>query len=269
MKEKKLPMFKFKIAVISDIHGNRLALEAVLGDIGARDIQDIVNLGDCLYGPLDPAGTAQILLQLDIPTVRGNEDRIIVDPPNQTGHSPSATLQYVRDSLKPEHLRWLEQLEMTAVVYGDFFLCHGAPGRDDEYLLEDVLEKGVFLRKSRQLTAKLAPYEQRVFLCGHDHVPRIVYLPGGQLIVNPGSVGLPAYTDERPFPHAMETCTPHARYSIISKNEGGWRVENIAVPYDWDWAAGEAMKNGRPDWAEWLKTGRAASYSASWKVEGI
>jgi predicted phosphodiesterase len=49
------------VAVLSDIHGNRWALEAVLDDISRRGIRDMVNLGDSLYGPLDPGGTAQIV----------------------------------------------------------------------------------------------------------------------------------------------------------------------------------------------------------------
>jgi hypothetical protein len=55
----------------------------------------------------------------------------------------------------------------------------------------------------------------------------------------------------------MEAGSPHARYSIISGNAMGWRVENIAVPYDWESASKKALKTGRPDWAEWLKRGRA------------
>ncbi len=255
MKEKKTGIFNLQVAVFSDIHGNRWALEAVLKDIKRRGIRDIVNLGDCLYGPLDPAGTAEILVPLNLSTVRGNEDRIITEWSSEFENSP--TLRYVRESLNPEHLQWLETLEMTTVVYGDFFLCHGSPGRDDEYLLEEVLETGVLLRKSKELMAKLSSREQQVFFCGHDHLPRTVYLPDGRLIVNPGSVGLPAYTDDFPFPHAMETCTPHARYSIIYRNKNGWLVENIAVPYDWESAAAVGTKNSRPDWAEWLRTGRA------------
>ena len=69
------------IAVLSDIHGNRWALEAVLADIQHRGVDELMNIGDSLYGPLDPAGTAEILLPLNIPTVRGNEDRIILHPP--------------------------------------------------------------------------------------------------------------------------------------------------------------------------------------------
>ena len=59
------------------------------------------------------------------------------------------------------------------------------------------------------------------------------------------------------LPHGMESGTPHARYSIVSKSKAGWWIENIAVPYDWETAANTAQKNGRPDWAGWLRMGRA------------
>lgn len=235
---------------MADIHGNIQALQAVLDDIERRGITKIVNLGDCLYGPLEPRETADILMQLQIPTVSGNEDRIILASPSEAPSSP--TLRYVRESLKPQHLAWLASLEMTATAYDYFFLCHGTPKRDDEYLLQQVTSSGVFPRKIEALTARLHHIAQPFVLCGHDHVAGVVHLPDGKIIVNPGSVGLPAYTDDKPFPHAMQAGSPHARYSIISKNENGWRVENIAIPYDWQAAARKALKNGRPDWAEWL-----------------
>lgn len=257
-KQEKNPItFDHPMAVLSDIHGNRSALEAVLNDIRRRGITRIVNLGDCLYGPLDPVGTAEILIRLNIPTVRGNEDRIIIQSTEECDFSPS--LRFVRESLGPSHLEWLESLPETAVVDEEFFLCHGTPERDNEYLLREVRDSGVFIRNTEELSARLAAYPRQVFLCGHDHVPCSVYLQGGRLIVNPGSVGLPAYTDHLPFPHAMETYTPHARYSIIHKGAAGFQVEDIAVPYDWQGAAALALRNGRPDWAEWLQTGRAGN----------
>ena len=64
-----------RLAVIADIHGNLLALEAVLAHIAARGITRIVNLGDCVSGPLCPAETAARLMALAMPTVRGNHDR--------------------------------------------------------------------------------------------------------------------------------------------------------------------------------------------------
>lgn len=245
------------LAVLADIHGNRWALKAVLQNIRQRGIEEIVNLGDCFYGPLDPGGTADILLDLDIPAVRGNEDRILVD--YHTVHDTSPSLRFTRDNLEQSHIQWLKKLQSTIVFKGCFYMCHGTPQRDNEYLLSEVTETGVSLRKPVDLIKKLssANVEEKIILCGHDHVPRTVYLPDGRLIVNPGSVGLPAYSDDFPFYHSMETGTPHARYSIICKKDTGWLVENIAIPYDWETAARKAARNGRRDWAKWLSTGRA------------
>ena len=250
-----MKQLKKGIAVISDIHGNSWALQAVLRDIRQRGIRYIVNLGDCFYGPLDPGGTAQLLMPLNIPTVRGNEDRVLVDMSIKA--IPSSTIGYTRECLQPQHLEWLKTLPLTAEFGEDFLLFHGSPRRDDEYVLVEVLEDKVAARTPGDLASILEPYKQGVFLCGHDHVSRFFSLPGGKLIVDPGSVGLQAYTDDLPWPHAMETYSPHARYSIIHESEQGWQVENIALPYDWGSAAEAAEKNDRPDWARWLMTGRA------------
>ena len=248
-------MFDLRVAVLSDIHGNRWALEAVLEDIQRKGISDLVNLGDIFYGPLDPSGTAHLLKGYSIPTVCGNQDRILPGTHEEGKGNP--TLEYVRQSLKSEDFQWLKGLEMTAVAHDAFFLCHGTPDRDDAYLLYEVEDGSVSLKKPETIAAELSSVEQPVILCGHDHVPRSISLPDGRLIVNPGSVGLPAYCDDLPSPHVMETGTPHARYSIVSRAKAGWWVEDIAVPYDWESAASAAMVHGRPDWEEWLRTGRA------------
>jgi predicted phosphodiesterase len=242
-----------RVAVLSDIHGNRWALEEVLRDITRRDISHVVNLGDSLYGPLDPAGTAEILIPLGWPTVRGNEDRIITD-----GAEDSPTLRFVRDQLIPAHADWLRALPPAAVAFDELFMCHGSPGRDDEYLLRTVTPAGVRDCDPNELSRKLIDVSAPVVLCGHDHVPALAYAGAGRLVVDPGSVGLQAYTDEAPHPHAMEAGTPDARYAILERSVGGWQAGNIAVPYDWQAAAAAAKGNGRPDWAEWLRTGRAA-----------
>jgi len=248
-------VFDLRVAVLSDIHGNRWALEAVLEDIMRRGISDLVNLGDVFYGPLDPSGTARLLKKYSIPTVCGNQDRILLDPLARVVSNP--TFKYVLQSIQSDTINWLRGLEKTTVAYEFLFLCHGTPDRDDVYLLWEVGDRSVSLRQPSDLMAFLSPVDQPVILCGHDHVPRSVSLPDGRLIVNPGSVGLPASDDDLPFPHVMETGTPHARYSIVLKSKTGWQVEDIAVPYDWDAAVETALKQDRPDWAEWLRTGRA------------
>lgn len=264
------------IAVLSDIHGNRWALEAVLDDIRRRGIRDMVNLGDCLYGPLDPGGTAQILMELDIPTVCGNEDRILLDEPGphklsvypegpnlsvpfRGHHKDSPSLAFVQSSLKPGHIQWIRTLPLSAVAFSDFFLFHGTPEKDNEYLLQEVLAGGVLRRSKVQLAKMLELHPQLFLLCGHDHIPAWVRLNDGRHIINPGSVGLPAYHDDAPFPHAMETGSPHARYSVISRLNSEIAVQNISIPYDWETAALTAEKNGRSDWAHCIRSGRAAS----------
>ena len=73
-----------RFAAIADVHGNYLALEAVIADIRAQGIDEIVNLGDMASGPLDARRTMDILMALDAVHVRGNHDRYLIDRPPET-----------------------------------------------------------------------------------------------------------------------------------------------------------------------------------------
>ena len=245
-------MTAFPLAIIADIHGNSWALDAVLRDIQHKNIQQIVNLGDCLLGPLDPAGTADRLIDLNILTIQGNDDRILLAPPEH----PSMATTYTLEHLEPTHLEWVQSFPATAVFANDVFLFHGDLSSDETYLLEDVTPNGVFLRNTAAIAAALANVEKSVVLCGHSHLPRTIFLPPGKLIVNPGSVGMPAYTSDLPLPHGMESGSPHAKYAILNKADSAWQVEHVQVPYDWEKAATVARDNGRSDWAKWIATGR-------------
>lgn len=99
-------------------------------------------------------------------------------------------------------------------------------------------------------------YRTKIIVCGHTHIPRVVYLANGKIIINPGSVGLPAYKDELPVMHKMESGTPHAKYVVIEKVLGEWTIEQISVPYNWEEAAELAVQQERYDWAQALKTGK-------------
>jgi putative phosphoesterase len=243
-----------EIAVLSDIHGNLWALEAVLDHIEGRGIDKIVNLGDSIYGPLEPKKTAQLLIERDIPSVSGNEDRMIVD-----SNAPlSPTLDFVRRVTNDSVASWLVACPATLKM-GDIFMFHGTPSSDSEYLLEEVTKDVVRLRCHTEILGRLESIESRIVLCGHSHVPHVVALSDQRLVINPGSVGLQAYTDDVPYPHEMETGSPHARYSILSITKRKTTVDNLVVPYDWQSASVTAEKNGREDWAQWLRTGRAKS----------
>jgi predicted phosphodiesterase len=242
-----------KLAILSDIHGNRWALEAVLDDIRHRGVTAMINLGDCLYGHLDPRGTAGILMTLDIPTVRGNEDRLLVEP----GGPSSAAMEYTREQLDEAHCRWLQDLPLCWRDDRGWLAFHASPDADDRYLLWDIGPTGAVARDAAAIGAALGAEEANLVCCGHDHMPAVRWLAGGILVVNPGSVGLPAYDDDHPHPHRMAAGSPHARYAVVTDSAIGRRVELVAVPYDWAAAARAAEQNGRSDWARWLRTGEA------------
>ncbi|UCD19373.1 MAG: metallophosphoesterase family protein [candidate division WOR-3 bacterium] len=242
-----------KYAIISDIHGNRGALEAVLADIRTHAVRKIINLGDALYGPLDPAGTAERLMDLNIMSVWGNEDRIIYSAP---ANEPSPTLQYVRCRLNREQVEWLSRLPGTAIIDSVLFACHASPRSDTEYFFWHIHPEGPVLRDGREMEKMIEEVSSRVVLCGHDHVPRSLFLNDGILVVDPGSVGLQAFQDEAPYRHIMQNHSPHARYTILTEDKGTWHAEHQKVAYDWEAASVLAGENGRADWAFWLRTGK-------------
>jgi diadenosine tetraphosphatase ApaH/serine/threonine PP2A family protein phosphatase len=185
-------------------------------------------------------------------SICGNDDRVLFSPWEEL----SSSQRYNQEHLTEVHLNWLRALPATAVVADELFACHGDLF-DAPYLLEQVEASGVFLRSTGAIAASVAAIAHPVILCGHSHIPRTVSLPQGKLIVNPGSVGLPAYTMETPVPYAMESGSPHARYALLHRMRNGWQVEHVQVPYFWEDAAKVARGNQRADWAEWLTTGRA------------
>jgi predicted phosphodiesterase len=245
-----------KTALLSDIHGNVLALEAVVADARAQGVTRFVNLGDILYGPLWPRETYELLERLDVvATIRGNQDRDVFEDPGTSSVNP-ATRNRTRESIGPAAIEWLRGLPATASVEG-VRLCHGTPTDDLVYLLERVESGGALLRDGAEIDRSLSGVEEPVVLCGHTHVPRCVRTPGGKLVVNPGSVGLPAYDEAAPYPHAMETGSPDASYAILERAEVTYVVRQMRVPYPADLASRRARAEGRDDWAAWLATGRA------------
>lgn len=242
-----------KVAIISDIHGNDLALEAVLADIDALGITDIVNLGDHVSGPLNAARTADILMARNIPAIAGNHDRYLltIDPAGM-GLSDRAA----HGELQPRHLDWLTTLPATLVYRDALFLCHGTPASDETYWLEALTADGVVHLAARSAIEAFATgIEQPVILCGHTHIPRAIRLADGRLVVNPGSVGCPGYDDDRPVAHKVEVGSPDARYAVVENAGNDWSVTFRTIPYDHKAMSMLAAERNRLQWAEALATG--------------
>ncbi len=244
-----------KIALLSDIHSNYFALEAVIEDIKQRGIELMINLGDNLYGPILPGATYDLLMLHDFVNIRGNQDRQIYEAkPEQILNNP--TLEFIINDIGFEALSWMKSLPFDKQLNEKIYLCHGTPESDLVYLLEDIESGFPRLRADDDIMKLINGQSSGVICCAHTHIPRVVMLKSGQLVVNSGSVGLPAYTDAAPSLHSMENYSPHASYTIIEEDKSGCKVEHLKIPYNYQRAAEEARKHNREDWAHFLTTGR-------------
>lgn len=240
-----------RLAVIADVHGNADALQAVMADIATQSPDQVVNLGDCLSGPLEAGRTADLLMAEAWPTVRGNHDRWLVTPPDPIGPWEADILP----TLSPMQRDWMAALPPTLVV-GEAFLCHATPASDLVYWLHHVQPDGtVAPRPQGGIAAEVGSVAQPLILCGHTHLARAVQLPDGPLIVNPGSVGCPGYDDDHPVPHKVEAGTPLACYAILDRRGGLWAVSFRQVPYDTTRVVAMAEARKSPEWASALRTG--------------
>jgi predicted phosphodiesterase len=243
-----------RIAVFADIHGNILALESVLSDIRARGVDLIVNLGDCVSGPLWPRETFERLQQLDAPTARGNHDRQVATFDRT---AMGASDRFAFDELSAEQRDTLGQLPFTETVGPGIVGLHATPTHDDRYLLDEITGHRLARAPLDKITQRLGSFNARIVLVGHSHRPGMVKLETGVTIINPGSVGCPAYHDPTGRPHFSETGTPHARYAIV-EDDGGSEdpaVTFSALSYSHEDAARRAEANDRPEWAHALRTG--------------
>jgi len=247
-----------RIAIVSDIHGNLPALEAVAADFARRGVDLVVNLGDSLSGPLLPLETARFLMAQDWLQLAGNHERQILH-----AHQRTPSDVYAHAQLGEAELAWLVGLQPQHRLNPEVLLCHGTPRSDHEYFLETVEPQGARLASLAELEERMAGAEAALIACGHSHVARAVRTTSGCLIVNPGSVGLQAYDDDHLHYHVMQNGSPDARYALVERGAEGWSVALIAVPYDWQPMAALAARNGRPDWAHAIATGYAVTASSA------
>lgn len=242
-----------KFAIIADIHGNSSALEAVLADMGHLGVTEAINLGDHFSGPLDAAATADLLLARNFPSIRGNHDRWLIETSPQN-MGPSDRVAF--DLLGQTHFEWLRSLPSSIHWKNEVFACHGTPNSDLTYWLERVSPDGS-VRSSglAEIEASADGINATLILCGHTHIPRLARLRDGRIILNPGSVGCPAYDDDVPVYHVMQNGNPNASYAIAEKTSNEWAFTFRSVPYDASQMIERARSNGRDEWARALSTG--------------
>jgi predicted phosphodiesterase len=242
-----------RLAVIADVHGNRLALEAVCAEITAAAPDLVIELGDAVSGPLWPAETLDLLGSLEAVALRGNHDRWVAEADSADGLSATDAFTWPRLSAAQR-----ASLGARPMAWRDagILAMHSLPEDDLTTVLHEVTAHGVRERAPDAVAALLPPPAgESLILTAHTHRAHMLRLPDGRLVLNPGSVGQPGYTASTPHPHVMQAGTPHARWALCEQTRGTWRVTFHATPYDWDAAAAQAARNGRPDWAEALAHG--------------
>jgi predicted phosphodiesterase len=232
-----------RVAVLSDVHGNVPALDAVLEDMARQSVDAVVCLGDHVSGPIDPAGAAERIMGLNPVAIRGNHDRWVM---NLLGRpEPWSVDVFARERLRPEQLDWLGALPPTAKLGDAVFMCHGTPSDDEAPWLDNFFDgRTTRLPSEAEVEREAVGLDQPVILCGHTHIARTLRLSDGRLLVNPGSVGM-----------QLVRGSPDAHYAIVERRLGKWQTALISVPYDTEAAVRMAEENGFPGWGDALRFG--------------
>jgi len=210
-----------RIAIFADIHGNLPALEAVLDDLAAQDVDEVLVGGDLVgRGPQGRAVVKRVAA-LGVPTLRGNHEDYLLGfrqgavPEEWLTDEQWAASRWMADELDDSAARFISGLPFSFVARTapEVRLVHGTPGSNEEGI-------GPWCRKD-EIEGHLAAVAEPVLVCAHTHRPLIHRSVNG-LVVNVGSVGLPFNRDRR------------AQYAVLHRESGDWRVELRQVPYDLD-----------------------------------
>jgi len=224
---------RLRIAAFSDTHGNALALEAVLTDIAAHSPDLLVNLGDQVWGQVDPLAAWQQQADLEAVEVRGNNDE---KPLIALEHLPPFEQRYaswLAERVPREALERLGSLPVsTTLLDGRVLAAHGTPTSPWQLLLWQVGAGELVPRSEKEVAAELEQLggDAELVLVGHTHRERIVTL-GERLIVNVGPVAWQRDGD------------PRARWTLLTLRSGRWKVEQRRVEYDWHAAAAAVLAN--------------------------
>ena len=221
-----------RVVVISDMHGNDLAFEAVETDIQKQEIDQIVCLGDAIQGGPQPAAVVQRLRALNCPVVMGNADAWLISGVETADEGiPAERLKKMGDirnwslsQLTEDDRAFIANFQPTVTLNledGLDLLCfHGSPISFDDVILpaapDDVFQKF------------LGPYADHLLTGGHTHAQQI-RRNGDLFFFNPGSVGF-AYSHYQP--DGQFFADPWAEYAILTVEKGQISLELRRVPFD-------------------------------------
>ncbi len=229
-----------KIAVISDIHANLIALNTVLEDIKEQNCDKIFCLGDLAMAGPQPVETVDFIIkQTDWTIIQGNTDKLIVDYSSELFENMMNTFPLMAKALREdvkvlredqkEFLRKLPPQKELEIEGVKILLVHGSPRRNNEDILPNL--------PIEQVEEIIDGVNADLILCGHTHMPAGYQTNTKQTVINDGSVG-------RPMTEDLKAC-----YLILDINNGSFTAEHRLLDYTREKAA-EIMKERNFDGAE-------------------
>ena len=232
-----------RIAVISDIHGNCYALDAVLADLERQEIDKLVCLGDAIQGGAQPAQTVARLQELGCPVVMGNADAWLLSgvntsPVEGVSERQEAIRRWSLEQLSAADIAFIEGFQPTIempLAEGRNLLCfHGSPGSFDEFIFPETPEE--------EFERMLGAYRPAIMAGGHTHLQQVRRL-GDAFFFNPGSVGV---AFNRQQPEEGFQLDPWAEYAVLTANDKRLSLEFRRVPLDVEELVGVIEASGRP-----------------------
>ena len=179
-----------KLAVISDIHGNHFGLRAVLKRIKSFKINKVLILGDFVGYYYWPEKVINMLSKFDCSAVAGNHEFLLKKSMEDKNFLHQVNVKYgngIEQAIKKlskKEIEWLTNLPENKIIHIEketFFLCHGSPWNNNEY---------VYPNKFCKFKHRYSDYPYRWILQGHTHYP-MIKKNEDSIIINPGSVGQP------------------------------------------------------------------------------
>lgn len=235
-----------RIAIISDIHGNCVALDAVLNDIKELEVDQMVCLGDAVQGGPQPAEVVARLREIECPVVMGNSDDWLLTG-NDSGAENIPQERITRmnilrnwqlSQLSADDLAFIQAFKPTVQIRLDdkrtLFCYHGSPQSFDHVILPQTPDDDV-----RQF---LQPQENVFYAGGHTHMQFIRHF-GHTFHFNPGSVGL-SYRHDQPEDHFH--LDPWAEYALLTSDSGNLSLEFRRVRFDVPLLISTYKESGRP-----------------------
>ena len=235
-----------KTAIISDIHGNGVAFEALLADLAETAADRVVCLGDAVQGGPQPVGVVARLRELGWPVVMGNADDYLATGADSGAEPVSDERRQKLDAVRAWQLSQLTETDLAfirafprtiTIPLGDgwqLLCCHGSPRSYDDVILP--------LTPDDEARRLLAPCEGTITAGGHTHVQFVRHF-GRTFHFNPGSVGF-AYRHDQP--EEAFRVDPWAEYALLTAAGGKLSLEFRRVPFGVDRLIAAYLASGRP-----------------------